>query len=178
MLFTSEGKLSRVRWQWSWHSGWWWSIDQAFLMNHIRKGTRGTYRTGWHQFQKFCKGYRVNPLLAPLPLIVKFVCHLFNSCVSCSVVRTAILAISEYHIIDANTGNTIGQHLLVTTAMRACWQLKPSIPRYHGTYNIDIVLRFIENMGQNEALTLKQLSEKIAFLVVVLTLSRNWLALT
>ena len=64
--------------------------DQAFLMNHIRKGTRGTYGTGWCQFQKFCKGYRINPQLAPLPLIVKFVCHLYNSGASCSVVRTAI----------------------------------------------------------------------------------------
>ena len=77
-----------------------------------------------------------------------------------------------------HTGNTIGQPPLATTVMRAFWQLKHSIPRYHGTYNINIVLIFIENMGQNEALTLKQLSEKIAFLVVVLTLSRNWLALT
>ena len=24
--------------------------DKAFLMNHIRKGTRGTYGTGWHWF--------------------------------------------------------------------------------------------------------------------------------
>ncbi len=106
--------------------------DQAFLMNHIRKGTRGTYRTGWHRFQRFCKGYHVNPQLAPLPLIVKFVRHLFNSCVSCSVVRTAILAISEYHIIDAKTENTIGQYPLDTIAMKAFWQLKPPLPRYQG----------------------------------------------
>ena len=59
--------------------------DQAFLMNHIRKGTRGIYGTGWCWFQRFCKGYRINPQLAPLPLIVKFVHHLYNSGVLCSV---------------------------------------------------------------------------------------------
>ena len=111
-------------------------------------------------------------------LIVKFVCHLYKSSVSCSVVRTAISAISEYHLINANIGITIGQHPLVTTAMKAFWQLKPLIPRYHGTYDINIVLRFIENMGQNETLTLKQLSEKTAFLLVFLTVSRYCLALT
>ena len=79
---------------------------------------------------------------------------------------------------NTNTGNTIGQHPLVTTAKKAFWQLKPLIPRYHGTYNINIVLRFIENLGQNETLTLKQLSEKTAFLVAFLTLSRYCLALT
>ena len=135
-----------------------------------RKGTRGIYGNGWCQFQKFCKGYWVNPDLAPLPLIVKFICHLFDSGVSRSVVRTAVLTISKYHIIDANTGNTIGQHPLVTTTKKAFWQLKPPIPRYHGTYDINIVLRFIENLGQNETLTLKQPSEKTAFLVEFLTL--------
>ena len=91
--------------------------------------------------------------MAPLPLVVKFVCHLYNSGISWSVVRTAISAVSKYHIIDANIGNTIGKHPLVTTAKKAFWQLKPLIPRYHGTYNINIVLRFIENLGQNETLT-------------------------
>ena len=98
-------------------------------------------------------------------LIVKFVCHLYKSGVSCSVVRTAISAISKYHNIDVNTGNVIGQHHLVKTAKKAFRQLKPQIPRYHGTYDINVVLRFIENLEQNENLTLKQLSEKIAFLV-------------
>ena len=82
--------------------------DQAFLMNHFRKGTRGAYRTGWCWFQEFYKEYRVNTQLAPLPLTVKFVRHLFDSGVFCSVVRTAISAISKYHIIDANMENTIG----------------------------------------------------------------------
>ena len=125
-----------------------------FLSKHIRSQTRETYGSGWCRFQKLCKGYRINHQLNPLPLIVKFVCNQYNSGVSCSVVRTAILAISKYHIIDANIGNTIGQHPLVTTAKKAFWQLKPLIPRYHGTYNINILLRFIENLGQNVTLSL------------------------
>ena len=110
-------------------------------------------------------------------MIVKFIHHLYNSDVLWSVVMTAILAISKYHIIDKNTGNTIGQHPLVITAKKAFWQLKPLIPRYHGTYDISIILRFIESLGQNETLTLKQLSEKTAFLVVLSTLCRYCLAL-
>ena len=57
------------------------------------------------------------------------------------------------------------QHPLVKTAKKAFRQLRHPIPIYHGTYNINVVLRFIENLEQNENLTLKQLSEKIAFLV-------------
>merc|ERR1712082_361343 len=38
--------------------------------------------------------------------------------------------------------------------------------------DVSVVLRHIENLGQNETLTLKQLSEKTAFLVAFSTLSR------
>ena len=43
---------------------------------------------------------------------------------------------------------------------------------YHGTYNVTIILRYIESLGQNENLSIKQLSEKTAFLVAFATLSR------
>ena len=94
------------------------------------------------------------------------------------MVLTAISAITKYHIVDKNTGNSIGQHPLVSTANRAFWQLRPPIPRYHGTYDINIKLRFIDDLGENETLTLKQLSKKTAFLVAFSTLSRYCLALT
>ena len=63
-------------------------------------------------------------------------------------------------------------------AKKAFWQLRPSIPRYHGTYDVSIVLRFIESFGENETLTLRQLSEKTTFLVTFSTLSRYCLGLT
>ena len=141
-------------------------------MNHIRKGTVSTYGSGWRWFQKFCRGFGINPQMAPVPLIVKFIRHLYKTGVSNSVVGTAVSAISKYHIADPNTGLNVGHHPLVSTAKKAFWQLKPPIPRYHGTYDVNIVLRYIENLGQNETLTMKQLSEKTVFLVAFSTLSR------
>ena len=145
-------------------------------MNHFRKGTRGAYRSGWCWFQEFYQEYRVNTQLAPLPLTVKFVRHLFDSGVFCSVVRTAISAISKYHIIDANMENTIGQHPLVISAMKAFQQLKNAIPGYHGP--ILILFRYSLRIWNRMRITLKQLSGKIAFLVVFFTLSRYSLTLT
>ena len=94
--------------------------DLVFLLNHIRKGTRGTYKSGWRQFKMFCEGKGIDPQWAPVPLIVKFICHLFESDVSWSVVLTACSAISKYHVVDKNSGTPIGQHPLVTTAKKAC----------------------------------------------------------
>ena len=90
---------------------------------------------------------------------------------------TAISAIRKYHVVDKITGTPIGQHPLVTIATKSFWQQRPPIPRYHGTYDVTNVLRFIENLGDNEKLTLKQFSEKTAFQVAFSNLSRYCLAL-
>ena len=103
---------------------------------------------------------------------MKFIRHLFEAKISWSVVLTAISAISKYHVVDKNTGTPIGQHSLVSMAKKAFWQQRPPIPRYHGTYDVTIIMRFIEILGENETLTLKELSEKTAFLVAFSTLSR------
>ncbi len=88
------------------------------------------------------------------------------------MVCTAVSAISKYHVVDKDSGTPIGQHSLVSMAKKAFWQQRPPIPRYRATYNITVILRHIENLGQNESLTLKQGSEKTAFLVAFSTLSR------
>ena len=87
-------------------------------------------------------------------------------------VSTAVLAISKYHRVDKDSGTPIGQHSLVSMANKAIWQQRPPIPRYRATYEISVVLRHIDNLGQNKSLTLKQLSEKTGFLLVFSTLSR------
>ena len=107
-----------------------------------------------------------------MPLIVKFIRHLLGSKVSYSVVSMAISAISKYHMVYKDTGIPVGQHSLVIMAKKAFWQQKPPIPRYHATYNISVLLRYIESLGKNETLSNKKLSEKKIFLVVFSTLSR------
>ena len=107
-----------------------------------------------------------------VPLIVKYICNLFESKYSFSVVNTFCSAISKYHVVDKDTGIPIGQHSLVSMAKKAFWQQRPPIPRYCATYDVTVILRHIENLGENETLTLKQLSEKTAFLVAFSTLSR------
>ena len=103
----------------------------------------------------FCESFGIDPQWAPVPLIVKFICHLFEAKVSCSVVMMAVSAISKYHVVDKNTGTPVGQHSLVAMAKKAFWQQRPPIPKYHATYNISIILRYIESLGENETLTHK-----------------------
>ena len=132
--------------------------DLDLLSKYLRTQTRETYGPGLHHFQGFCKGYNVIHLVASLPLIVKFICHLYNIGVFHKVMASAIAAISKYQITDKTSGINMGKHPLVTTAKKIFCQQRPPLPRYHGTDDIRIVLRFIEK----ETLSLKQLSFKTA----------------
>ena len=95
-------------------------------MNHIRKGTKGTYKSGWCRFAKFCKSQGINPQWAPVPLIVKYICNLYEAKYSFSVVNTVCSAISKYHVVDKDTGIPIGQHSLVSIAKKAFLATKTS----------------------------------------------------
>ena len=35
--------------------------ELAFLVDHIRKGTRGTYKSGWRRFKTLCESKGINP---------------------------------------------------------------------------------------------------------------------
>ena len=146
--------------------------DLAFLVNHIRKGTKGTYKSRWCRFAKFCESRGIDPQWAPVSLIVKFIRHLFESKFSCSVVNTAVSAISKYHVVDKDTSIPIGQHSLGFMAKNVFWQQRLPFPTYRATYDFSVILRHIQNLGQNESLSLKMLSGKKVFLVVFSTLAR------
>ena len=140
-------------------------------MDHIRSGTKKTYNSGWLWFCDFCREREVDPMTASVQCIVKFIRHCFELSLTYFVVRNAISAISKYHI-TGDSGLTMGHHPLVRRARKAFWQNNPPLPKYRGTWDAKIILRFIENLGENDSLSLELLSFKTAFLLAFSTMAR------
>ena len=107
-----------------------------------------------------------------MPLIVKFICHLFESKFPAPWSIWLFSAISKYHVVVKDTSIPIGQHSLGFMAKKVFWQQRLPFPTYCATYDFSVVLRHIQNLGQNESLSLKKLSWKTVFLVAFSTLSR------
>ena len=127
--------------------------DQEFLMDHIRQGTKNTYSSGWHQLCDFCGERKVDPMTASPQFIVKFIRHCQKLGLTYFVLKNVISAISKYHI-TGDSGLTMGCHPLVRRARKAFWQNNPPLPRYRGTWDVKIILRFIEGLGENDSLSL------------------------
>ena len=55
----------------------------------------------------------------------------------------------------------LGRHPQLPLPKKTVWQQRPPLPKYHGTYDVRIVWRFMENLGENDTLSLRQRSLKM-----------------
>ena len=112
-----------------------------------RKGTNTTLPTKW---SGWCNARGLNPFSCDVKHFLDFLSKLFNSGLqhrSINVIRSAVSI--THKKID---GVVIGQHPLVSRLMRGVYNLRPPKPRYSVTWDVDAVVHYITNMGDNSNL--------------------------
>ena len=66
----------------------------------------------------------------------------------------------------------ITEHPLLKRFIKGVFNMRPPKPRYSHTWDINVVLNYINNMGPNYALSLKQISLKLVTLLTLLAVQR------
>ena len=99
-------------------------------------------------------------------LVLQFLLDYFNTGAGYSALCTARSAISTIATI---AGAPAGQHPLVKRFMRAVFNKRPALPRYNTTWDPDVLLSFIKNLGANRRLSTLQLSKKLTVLLLLLS---------
>ena len=102
---------------------------------------------------------------------LEFLTELFDSGLQHRSINVIRSAVSMTH--ETTEGIPISQHPLVTRLRRGVYNLRPPKPRYSFTWDVDIVVQHILNMGENSTLSLKSLSQKLAFLMALVVASRT-----
>lgn len=70
-------------------------------------------------------------------------------------------------------GVPLGQHPLVCRLLKGIYYNRPPQPRYTSTWKVDVVTQFLSSMGNNEDLSRKCLSQKLALLMALVQASRT-----
>ena len=70
-------------------------------------------------------------------------------------------------------GVPIGQHPLVAQLMKGVYKLRPPKPQYTYTWDVDMVTKYIEKLGDNTDLPLRKLTLKLALLMALTVASRT-----
>ena len=120
------------------------------LLAAWRKNTTSTYASAWSKWVGWCDRRQVNPLSAPLSLILEFLKDQFEegkAYRSLNVYRSALSA-----LLPEIYSFKVGSHPLVSQLLKGAFNLKPPKSRYSHTWRVGKVLDFIKSLGPNKDL--------------------------
>ena len=141
-----------------------------FLSHHLAEGTKCGYRHAFARFKVFCSFNKISPKSCKPEDIAKYLKLLCDKGASYNTINVARSAISKYH--NGFNGVSAGSNNIVCMAMRAVFRIRPPLPKYKHTYDVTKVLDYLKSLPPNTELTLKQLSMKTLFLLIMSTISR------
>ena len=130
-----------------------------------RSSTKKQYNVYITQWLKFCSDNSIDPDSANIESGTEFLTYLFKSNLGYSAINTARSELSTM-IMDVNNV-PFGQHVLVKRVMKGIFELRPALPKYSKTWNIQTVLDYL--MGSSCTISLKLLSLRLTMLLCLLT---------
>ncbi|KAM4696339.1 LOW QUALITY PROTEIN: uncharacterized protein WCC33_015103 [Rhinophrynus dorsalis] len=143
---------------------------RSLLAESWAPGTRTMYQSAWSSWSSWCLERDLDPISAPSIEVVNFLSHLFDLGKAYRTINTYRSAISAGHTtVD---GIPVGQTVIVCRLMRGIRFSRPPQSRYLSIWNVNDVLRFLENWPANESLSLKQLSAKLTMLLCLVSFKR------
>ena len=110
---------------------------------------------------------KIDPIHPTLEQAINFLQELCDSGLSCSSIEAARSALSNYLEID--NVPSFGEHKLVKKFMKGVFERKPSLPKLSATWDVNLVLAYLESLYPLSALSLKLLSEKLCTLMALLS---------
>ena len=137
---------------------------QELLLAAWHKGTTTTYASTWRKWDSWCCGRQINSVHAPIEATLEFLTSKFNSGKAHRTLNVYWSAISSTHAhIDFVC---VGEHPLVDQLLKGAYNMRPPLPRYSSMWDVGVVLSFVELLGENDHLTLKDLSQKLGLLAL------------
>ena len=140
--------------------------SEDIIMASWRTTTKKQYSGYIQRFDQYCDKRGVNPIHADVKTVIGFLTELFKSGLGYSGINRARSALSSVILQDKFT---IGSHPLVCRFLKGVAELRPTILRYSQTWDVNLVLKYLSQIGDNEQLSLDLLSKKISILLLILS---------
>ena len=137
------------------------------LMCSWRKSTRQQYKGYLELWTRFCLKNGFQPCAPQINEVIDYLLSLFKSGLGYSGINTARSALSS--VLSLHDGVSLGSHPLVIRFMKGVFEQRPSLPRYTATWDVNIVLSYFKALPLAEHLSLKELTLKLASLLVILS---------
>jgi hypothetical protein len=132
-----------------------------------RESTIKQYQYAWKLWSNWCISHSIDPINSSVQDLLNFLSVQFKLVKSYSILNTYRSSFSSIH---CNVDNVpVGQHRF----FKGLANLKPSLPRYSVTWDVDKVFSFLESLWKLEDLSLKMLACRTVVLVALITAQRT-----
>ena len=136
-----------------------------------RPGTNAIYNSAWKKWHSWCLGRKVDSFRPTLADITGFLAHSFDEGLEYRTLNTYRSALSG--VLPPIDGFPVGQHPLVVRLLKGVLNLRPAMPRYQQSWNVDTVLTYLQTLPNNEDLSLRFLIQKLAILLAITAPKRS-----
>ena len=118
---------------------------QTLLVAAWRDGTSKAYASAWRRWASWCRERKLNSIQASVESVLEFLSSEFNLGKAYRTLNVYRSAISSTHPkIDSVR---VGEHPLVVQLLKGAYNLRPPLPRYSSTWDVSLVVSFIDCVG-------------------------------
>ena len=142
----------------------------SILMSSWRSSTKKQYQSYINRWFQYCSKRKVDYVRPNLNQVLEFLTVLFETGLSYSSLNTARGALSALGITIQN--HLIGRHPLIIRYLKGVFNLRPSIPRYNYTWDVNKVLTYLRKLSPVKYLSLKDLTLKLCMLIALTNAAR------
>ena len=146
------------------------SAGTDIIMASWRPATAKQYRPHIKRWLQFCGRKCINSFNPTVADIVNFLSDTFHRGVGYDSVNTARGALSSLGIVV--DGCRAGNHPLVNRLLRGIFNLRPPLPRFAETWDVQPVLQHLRTMDPLNSLSLKDLTFKLVMLMALTQAAR------
>ena len=136
-----------------------------------RPGTQKQYHVYIQKWSNFCAQRKIDHNQPTVEQALEFFTYLYEQGLTYSAISTARSALSSYIILEDGTSR--GQHRLVSRLLKGIFQSNPPSPRYSETWDVSVVLRYLQGLSPVGTLKLKELTLKLVTLILLVSGQRG-----
>ena len=140
------------------------------IMCSWREKTNANYNSAWRKWEEWCRIRNTCAFSADIQSILAFLADEFEKGKQYRSLNCYRSALSSAHL--PIEGFQVGQHPLVSRLLKGAFNLRPPQPRYSQTWNVAQLLAHVRGWGDNEKLSLRQITKKVAILLALVLAHR------
>lgn len=137
---------------------------QTYLFNHGERYTASLQQL-LEKWSSWCTEGQTDPFSARVGTFLDFLSDMHQQGYAYRTVNGYRSAVSAWH--ENVDGDPIGQHSLVTRLMSGIFNIRPPMPRYPSTWDVDVVLTFLCSLPDNAGIADDLLTHKLTMLLAL-----------